>query len=56
MGALDVVADAADMAMDEGERNTTTWTKAQQELGDLRSRVAANTQAIEVRRCSEPNH
>ena len=55
MGALDVVADAADMAMDEGERNMTSWTKVHQELGELRSRVAANTHAIEVRRCSEPN-
>ena len=49
------VADAADMAMDEGERNMTSWTKAHQELGELRSRVAANTHAIEVRRCREPN-
>ena len=55
MGALDVVADAADMAMDEGERNMTSWSKAHQELGELRSRVAANTHAIEVRRCSEPS-
>lgn len=55
MGALDVVADAADMAMDEGERNMTSWSKAHQELGELRSRVAANSHAIEVRRCSESN-
>ena len=55
MGALDVVADAADMAMDEGERNMTSWSKAHQELGELRSRVAANSHAIEVRRCSEPS-
>ena len=54
MGALDVVADAADMAMDEGETNMTSWTKARQELGDLRSRVAANTQTIEVRQSYEP--
>ena len=53
MGALDVVADAADMAMDEGERNMTRWEQAHQELGELRSRVAANTHAIEVRRRSE---
>ena len=36
MGALDVVADAADMAMDEGERNVTLWTMAT-ELGEMRS-------------------
>ena len=52
MGALDVVADAADMAMDEGERNVTLWTMAT-ELGEMRSQVSANTHAIEVRRCSE---
>ena len=54
MGALDVVADAADMAMDEGERNMTSWTKARQELVELRTRVAANTHAIEVRRSNDP--
>ena len=53
MGALDVVADAADMAMDEGERNVTLWTMAT-ELGEMRSQVSANTHAIEVRQCSEP--
>ena len=53
MGALDVVADAADMAMDEGERNVTLWTMAS-ELGEMRSQVSANTHAIEVRRCREP--
>ena len=53
MGALDVVADAADMAMDEGERNVTLWTMAT-ELGEMWSQVSANTHAIEVRRCSEP--
>ena len=48
MGALDVVADHADMAMDEGEANVTSWRTV---VPQLKAQVAVNTQAIEVRVC-----
>lgn len=48
MGALDVVADHADMAMDEGEANATSWRTV---VPQLKAQVAVNTQAIEVRVC-----
>ena len=46
LGALDVVADHADMAMDEGEQNSTG---IRAELKELRTTVELNKEAIEVR-------